>query len=236
MSFIDKKCDKCNNSYYVNNIITIGNMRIQSIECPYCKAISYINSSGIPRTLKSYLRRSLPTSVLQEFNNPTKYPMFQNYVYHITSEKNWQSIKNKGLASYSLLKAKNISVTTGGNETSLAIDNNLGLDKYIHLSFTDWCPMFYGKEKLDEKLYVLHISLDVLDQPDVLFCDRIATANDAIFYDYLDSEVFDLEAAYAYLDWRTPDGQKRRNQAEKYEILVPNYIAPDKIIGAVPRG
>ncbi len=235
MSFFEKNCDKCYKSYYVNNIITIGNMRLQSVECPYCKEISYINSSSIPRTSKQCLKRIRPTSVLQDFNNPIKYPKFQNCVYHLTSEKNLQLIQKRGLSSYSQLKAKNISVTTGGDETSLAIDNNLGLDKYIHLSFTDWCPMFYEKEQLGEKLYTLHISLDVLDQSGVLFCDKIATTNDAFFYDYLDLDVFDFEAVYARLDWRTPIGQKRRNQAEKYEILVPNYIAPEKIIDAIPR-
>lgn len=236
MSFIEKICNSCNNSYYVNNVITIGNTRLQSVKCPYCKTSSFINSSGISQASKVCLRQIRSTSMFQAFNNPMKYPMFQNCVYHITSEKNLQLIKKRGLSSYSLLKANNIKVTTGGDETSLSIDNDLGLDKYIHLSFTDWCPMFYGKEQSGEKLYVLHISLDVLDQPGVLFCDRIATANDAVFYDYLDLEIFDLEAAYAYLDWRTHDGQKRRNQAEKYEILVPNYIAPNKIIDAVPRG
>ena len=94
--------------------------------------------------------------------------------------------------------------------------------------------MFYEKKKKGEQLCLLHISFDVLDQPGVLFCDRIATSNDAVFYDYLDFDAFDFEAVYGYIDWGTTEGQPRRQMAEKYEILVPDGISTDKILAVSP--
>lgn len=231
MATIIKTCLTCNKTY-ANNVVYIGNLDSKLFECPYCQTCDMLDSSSNPSISKYPLKRTSISSLLQQkFNDST---FFHNRVYHITSEKNIQSIEQDGLLPYSNLKTGEIEVVTGGNEDSLSLDKTLGLDKYIHLSFTKWCPMFHKKKKMGEKLCLLHISFDVLDQPGVLFCDRIATSNDAVFYDYLDFNAFDFEAVYNYIDWGTTEGQLRRQRAEKYEILVPYGISTDKILDVSP--
>jgi len=232
MSSMLQLCSKCNNSFYLNNVICIGHAKLQNINCPYCNNILPIASSGVPKTSKIRLTQELPSkALLQAFNSSNKYKNFKNCVYHITSKKNLCSIMQEGLLPYFDLKAKGMNVETGGDDNSLNIDHCLGLDKYIHLSFTSWCPMFFRNKQKRGDLILLHIKLDVIDQPNVIFCDRIATARDAIFYNNLDFNFFDFEAVYGYSDWKTKEGQERRSKTEKYEILVPNHIPPDKIIG-----
>lgn len=221
-------CSSCNSTFYVSNIINIGRPSLQSVACPVCQTPNYITTSGIPKPSNLPLRKILPSDFLQ--NTYSQHPMFHNCIYHITSSKNLPLIQQNGLSPYVLLKNNQINVITGGDANSLYLDQTLGLDKYIHLSFTPWCPMFAEKKENGEELYCLSINLDEIDQTGVIFCDKIATSNDAIFYDYIDTTAFDLEAVYGYLDWKTPKGQMRRNTAEKYEILVPNSISPYKIL------
>lgn len=228
MMNVQVTCSKCNSNFYVSNIINIGRPTMKSVGCPFCQHNHYITTSGIPTVTSLRLKKISTASFLQQ--DYAGYPMFHNCIYHITSSNNLALIRQNGLSSYTALKNNGTKVTTGGDTNSLSLDQLLGLDKYIHLSFTQWCPMFAEKKAKGEELYRLSISLAVLDQDDILFCDRIATSYDAVFYDYIDSRIFDLEAVYGYLDWRTTDGQKRRNIAEKYEILVPNTISPDNIL------
>lgn len=228
MMNVQLQCSTCNSIFYVSNIISIGRTSTKTVPCPICHSNNFITTSGIPTVSKTQLRKVCISSFLQQTYG--QHPMFHNCIYHITSSNNIPLIQQNGLSPYAILKNNGIEVTTGGDTDSLNLDQFLGLDKYIHLSFTQWCPMFAEKEAKGENLYRLSISLDVLDQPDVLFCNKIATSNDAVFYDYINTTTFDLEAVYGYLDWSSPDGQKRRNVAEKYEILVPNTITPDMIL------
>lgn len=224
MMNVSFNCKTCNSSFYVNNIINIGRPSNKEVACPICQSKILVLTSGIPTSSKIQTRRCLISDFLTK--NYSHLPLFKNCIYHITSEKNIKLIQQNGLSPYNILKGLNISVTTGGDSSSLFLDNSLRLDKYIHLSFTPWCPMFANKNDL----YSLSISLDILDQPDIIFCNKIATSKDAVFYDYIDTNAFDLEAVYDCYDWKTTEGQSRRNQAEKYEILVPSNIPPDKIL------
>jgi hypothetical protein len=48
-------------------------------------------------------------------------------------------------------------------------------------------------------------------------------------------EIIDFEVLYTRTNWRDPGIQERLQQAEKYEILVPDHI-PRKFIRNLPDG
>ena len=166
----------------------------------------------------------------QKYRDNPDYPYFHDCIFHITSVDNIDSIKKWGILSYCVLKQKGIQTKTGGDNDSLLIDEQRKLNKYVHLSFVDSNPMFYSRRGDREKLVCIRVSLDVINQDGVLFCDKVATSKNAVFYNSLNATVFNLDDAYRWIDFNDSEQQKKRQLIEKYEILVPGFISPDKII------
>ncbi|NKJ43178.1 DarT ssDNA thymidine ADP-ribosyltransferase family protein [Novosphingobium sp. SG720] len=156
------------------------------------------------------------------------------YFYHFTDTRNLPSIDQFGLLPMSRLRQSGIAPVTGGNATSLSIDATKGYDKFVHLCFRSSHPMAYAacKEGRIAEARFLKISPNVLKESGVLVSDMIVTANQATLGP--PSEMLaklDLEILYKTLDWKIPEVRDRLKIAEKYEILVPNYVKREFIIG-----
>jgi hypothetical protein len=132
------------------------------------------------------------------------------------------------------INEQGLEVITGGDDGSLHIDRQKGLDALISLSFCRSHPMAHvaqGEGRIEE-LRILRICPSVLLREGVLLSDQVATANAAKIGPPNEMiPLMDLEAMYQRLDWRTADGQQRRQAAEKWEALVPGAIPPDLILG-----
>lgn len=101
------------------------------------------------------------------------------YLYHFTSVKNIDSIKqNGGLYSWWTLKQKNINVPfLGGEGIGQKLDLKYGLQDYVRLSFCNDHPMSYRHIQNGEQLVLLKIDIEVTTLKDTLFSDINATDN-----------------------------------------------------------
>ena len=90
---------------------------------------------------------------------------------------------------------------------------------------------------IDRVVYV-RINSSVLRQPDVRFVPGMANTAGISFYtvqEAFEQNVIDFEVLYSWNDWNDPAVQERRQQAEKYEVLVPDFIPIGSII-YLPNG
>lgn len=155
-------------------------------------------------------------------------------LFHFTDSRNIPSIQQHGLLPTVAINEMGLDVVTGGDAISLQIDHQKGLDAFVSLSFCRSHPMAHvaREEGRIESVRILTICPSVLVRPGVLFADQIATANDAKI-DPAEEMIalMDLTAMYQRLDWKTEEGQRRRNAAEKWEALIPGVIPPELIFG-----
>ena len=123
---------------------------------------------------------------------------------------------------------------SGGNEWSHEADKGKGLDAYVHLSFCTTHPMlFIAQEdgRITNPVW-LRINTSVLFEPSVRFSSDVSNKSGVEIYDLeMAKNKIDFEILFTYMDWRDADIQKRRQAAEKSEILVPNIVPIDKIVG-----
>lgn len=155
-------------------------------------------------------------------------------LFHFTDSRNIPSIREHGLLPTKVIVAKGLAVVTGGDDGSLHIDRQKGLDAHVSLSFCRSHPMSHvaKEEGRIETVRILTVCPSVLLRPGVLLADQVATANAAKIGSPKDMiPLMDLTAMYQRLDWSTGDGQQRRAAAEKWEALVPDTIAPALIFG-----
>ena len=78
-----------------------------------------------------------------------------------------------------------------------------------------------------ESVVYINVRPEVLLLPGVRFVPGMANTNGIPFYtmqEACDRNMIDFEALYGGLDWRTSEGQQRRQAVEKYEILVPDCV------------
>lgn len=151
-------------------------------------------------------------------------------LYHFTDTRNIETIKEAGLLSLKEIKHREIAVKAfGGNKLSHELDAGLGYDGFVHLALTNSHPMEKAAKQSNRIIVsrYLRISPEILLKPSVLFSDAVSNSKLANIgdWDQVGSK-FDLEALYRRLDWGKPDGQKRRQKVEKYEILVPDIVEP----------
>ena len=150
-------------------------------------------------------------------------------VWHFTDMGNLESIEQHGLASLAYLKEHHIKVPHyGANSYSHALDERYGLDKYVHLAFTNDHPMYYkAKYRGSIKNGIwLEFSVEEILSEDVLFCDAVANARHSnIFNQYEVANNIDFETLLNGTDFES------RKEARKAEILVPLRIKAKKIIG-----
>jgi hypothetical protein len=156
----------------------------------------------------------------------------QRRVFHFTDARNIPGIREHGLLPTRTINERGIAVITGGDDGSLYVDRQKGLDAFVSLSFCSSHPMAHvaRQEGRIEAVRTLRICPSVLLRPGVLFADQVATANGAKIAPPNEMiPLMDFPAMYQRLDWRTAEGQQRRAAAEKWEALVPDPIPPDLI-------
>lgn len=229
MNNVEYPCIKYGKKYYLNNYFNIGaNRSLKLVECPFCHKKNYvIANTGFSINKEKINQSKKQLEFFLKYADKKKYPNYSGRLYHFTDSRNLESIRqSKGLYSYRNLSKNKINTNTGGDEASIKMDNQLGLDKYIHLSFTSDSPMYYKVKNLNKSLKYLEIDISVVNQDGVIFCDKFATSNDAKFYDNIDPSVFHLDELYSgnVID------EKLKKEIASYEILMPDFIATDFII------
>ena len=95
-------------------------------------------------------------------------------LYHVTSKENWESIRMNGIYSAENQQKNNIAGRPIMDGMFKLRDNKLRLDKYVHLSFSA-NPVFLEAalkaKTASEDYLVIEISLDVLNNDEVIFCN-----------------------------------------------------------------
>ena len=153
----------------------------------------------------------------------------QKSFFHFTDASNIVSIKSNGLLSRRTLVERGLSHITGGNQLSRDLDDHHGLDAYVHLCFRRQHGMAHvaEQEKRIEKCYWLAIDPDILMLPGVLIApDNSVKAGVTALPAAEALETLDLDVLYTRTDWNDPQIQARLRAAERYEILVPDAVAP----------
>ena len=104
-----------------------------------------------------------------------------NALYHFTDAANLESIRKHGLLSASSLNEQSLDAVMNSDAKSRAVDQQLGLEDFVRLSFNQENPMKYiaKSEGRISRPVVLQIMLEVVSKPGVLFFDCNATRRDA---------------------------------------------------------
>lgn len=159
-------------------------------------------------------------------------------LYHFTDESNFPSISELGLLSKEQLRARKLWPLTaaGGNDLSWQLDLQRGIDPYVSLCMTQNHSMKFVAHqagRLPNPRYLL-IKPQVLSIPGVKVALGIANANDAEILP-LDEAIdrLDLEVLYSRTTWADPAINARLRAAEKFEVLIPNAVPRDLILGYV---
>ena len=95
-------------------------------------------------------------------------------LYHITSIKNWQSIRGKGICSLSLLEEQGLSPFECGSDfLDRERRRKSGLDHYVSLSLSSRPPFFVHAQKagLLKDCIIIKVSPEVLLAPETLVYD-----------------------------------------------------------------
>lgn len=152
----------------------------------------------------------------------------QKSLFHFTATQNLSTIRRDGLLSRRALIKRNINHETGGNQLSRDLDDQCGLDAYVHL----YCRQQYGMLHTAQQDGRLHQTSWISVAPDVLALPGVLIAPDNSVKNGVEtipaSEIIDqldLEILYQRTDWKNPAIQARLRAAERYEILVPDAIA-----------
>ena len=159
-----------------------------------------------------------------------------DHVWHFTDQANIELIvKHQGILSLAELKRSNIEIPVpGGNEWSHDADKRKGVDEFVHLAFVDDHPMLYAAKQQGRIVNPLWLKIEasVLLQDGVRFCAGVSNKTGVAILDAEEAEeAIDFDVLFTRTDWRISAIQERRREATKSEILVPNFIPIDKILG-----
>jgi hypothetical protein len=166
-------------------------------------------------------------------------------LYHFTDARNVASIREHG-GVFSAEQCEELGikvVAPGGDENSQGSDRENGMDAYVHLCLRSEHPMEY-RARTDgriEKSVFIPISSEVLEIDGVRFVPGMSNKKgietyaleEAIRDGHLEDR--DLDALYQWIHWGlNPDVYDRRVRAEKFEIIVPDFIPIDLL--KLPNG
>jgi hypothetical protein len=160
-------------------------------------------------------------------------------LHFITSIANVPSILEHGILSNQ--RAKGMVHTSIAMEEvqslrdTKAVPGGRGLHDYANLYFTARNPMMFKRKDAHAEICVLRISAAVLDLPGVVVTDRNAARGWARFREPdAGLERLDKDELFAD-DWRHPGdpvAYDRHKGLKCAEVLVPERVPPDLIIGA----
>lgn len=95
-------------------------------------------------------------------------------LYHITSQKNWAAIREKGICALSLLEEQGLTPPEFGSDfLDREIRQRKGLVHYVSLSFSNSSPFLHRSQKAGflKQYVVIKVSLDVLSSPESFIFD-----------------------------------------------------------------
>lgn len=159
-------------------------------------------------------------------------------LYHFTDESNFPSIAEHGLLSKEQLRATGLwpPKAVGGNELSWRLDAERGIDPYVSLCMTQNHSMKFRAHqdgRLPNPRYLV-IKPDVLRTPGSKIALGIANANDVEILPVADAvDRLDVEVLYTRTNWSDPAINLRLRAAERFEVLIPNSVPRDLILGYV---
>jgi hypothetical protein len=157
------------------------------------------------------------------------------HLWHFTDTANIPSIRASGLLSWAnLCNQRMVPLAPGGNDWSHDADRLSGVDSYVHLAFKKEHPMLFRAQQDGRIRNVTWIKIcsSALKIPNTRF--TTAVANQA-GVQLLDNETakasIDFIGLYSYLDFSVEENKVRKNAAKKSQILVPNMVPLNFILG-----
>ncbi|NQU47745.1 MAG: DUF4433 domain-containing protein [Planctomycetes bacterium] len=157
-------------------------------------------------------------------------------IYHFTDEANFPSITQHGILSKEQLRTRELwpPPATGGNELSWRLDQHRGIDPHVSLCLTRNHGMKFlahQEGRLPNPRY-LAIQPEVLQIPGARIALGVANANNVEILPVADAvDRMDVEVLYTRTDWKDPAIYLRLRAAEKFEVLIPNVVPRDLILG-----
>lgn len=155
-------------------------------------------------------------------------------LYHITSRENWESIRMNGIYSVDNQLKNDISSRPLRDEISRKYNEQLGLNKYVHLSFSS-NPVFLESalksNNITEDYLVIEISLDVLNNDETIFCNMDSHYEEVMkgtSYSSLSS--IDIKSAAAI---QRDNISLRDRRFCTAEILIPAHISSAHILNRI---
>ncbi len=161
-------------------------------------------------------------------------------LFHFTAETNLPNIRaHGGIYATALLREMGIEFTPGGNDLSLRLDAEGGMDQYVHLCWDYGHPMEWYVSNRGIRVKYLEIDRSILYEPTARFCPGVANANGMCTHtvpEAVEGGMIDYDAINRRIgSLREPDNQERRKQAERTEILIPDFV-PMRFIRNFPNG
>jgi len=154
---------------------------------------------------------------------------FNHPLYHFTCKRNLVSIKASG-GLYATAKLREMGIKNfypAGNDLSLDLDKQLGMDTYVHLCFRTNHPLEYRASQDGRILRTTWLTIDpsIIDLEGVMYCAGVANRVQNEYIPIHDAlEMIDSEVLYGKTDWHDPEILDRLKAAEKCEILVPDVV------------
>lgn len=160
------------------------------------------------------------------------------HIYHFTDSCNVTSIATHGILSLATLRQRRLDgITFGGNNQSHELDITKGLDRYVHLCFTTDHPMAYiaRRQQRIRDCFWLQIDIAILETCEALFTTDVAnkTGVPLLANNQARTDI-DLTGIYEYLDFDIAGNKRRKQQARKSEILIPDCVQAQYILN-LPR-
>ncbi|KAF3984251.1 MAG: DUF4433 domain-containing protein [Methylococcales symbiont of Hymedesmia sp. n. MRB-2018] len=166
--------------------------------------------------------------------------ILENYnfdaIWHFTDKSNIPLIQEcKGILSLEELEKRRVQVPIfGGNDWSHDADKRRDLHKYVHLAFLDDHPMLFIAKQEYRILDPIWLKIDasIILEEGVLFTVDVSNKTGVeILSSENIKEKIDFEVLFTRTDWTKPEIQARRQAAIKSEILIPNFVPIEKILG-----
>lgn len=159
-------------------------------------------------------------------------------LHYISPIINMKSICKKGILSYhEAKKIPHISIAMDEiqeRRRKVIVPGGRPLHQYVNLYFHARNPTMFKRKNLHRELCILRISKDVLCLPQVVIADRNASSEYALFTPAPDGlKYINTDLVYArYWDHNDPIEKFRHTSIKCAEVLVPDKITKDFILGA----
>ncbi len=160
-------------------------------------------------------------------------------VYNIQPISNVPSVIEHGILSYQRAEAlqhESIAMQdVQSKRADVCIPNGKPLHSYANAYFDPRNPMMYKRQQDAENLCVLAVAATILDLPGVIVSDGNAASRYSRFYAPADG-IQKLDFVTVYCEWWTSEDwldQQRKKRIKCAEILVPDAIPYEYIIGAI---